>query len=774
MTNNNVQVVAHGKPPSAGQERSKFDPYNRVVNLSKAHVEERPRLMLKGTELLVKGKAQAIRNTQQALKILATLKPKRILSPSLSAGASIGNLTDLELILPEDLVMRRRSIWPIVQLTYRSFHAPPTTPSNAGNQRNKSFPRSLSAPPAAHRMDTDQVMPAKKGSQSARSNNVVREKPTPRRPESAVPPQKSASYNPVHHPPTTVSPPESDTVAHISQKAQREHPGETAKRRLRSGSPPTKARPLTASTLERNSSPNRAKENIFKTVPNRSVPAQPAQDPQQYEEQEPKQHQPRRRQVLYESEPLTAYEKELKEKSWNDSWNSQRDREPLWDITNRSVTGVENSTKKVSHKTMLAAAISRANMGNDDSSDNIRPPAQSTGVYRQKNQQKQRWYPPSIDAEDVENFDVGNNGACNSKSMTKADRKVQESFRANQELLSKLPPVFPQQQVAIKNWVYSLGLSIHEGEGGFITTKSNTDSSSFHHLANLSTRQVSSNNGSGNNASVSGNPPPPPESAIVPLKEDRLRNGVFLCELINVLEPNASRHAQLLQLVRYKPINVNEAMENIQRALWLLRIRKSPPIPLVYLSNPKGILQANRSVLWGLLGEMMQVYHPQGAPGNNVNNISASATTTNSNALSLQPQIPIPGAGGGRLASLLPYTIEERRILDASLMHWLVEEDILGGILKSTHPSEMPSLLSIEKSLRDGTLFCLLVGKIVGSPVVGWTRKGSAGGAGGRAATRSSPLSTRVCVSNMEKCLRVLRSKPLMSTRFLYSGRVMI
>jgi hypothetical protein len=138
--------------------------------------------------------------------------------------------------------------------------------------------------------------------------------------------------------------------------------------------------------------------------------------------------------------------------------------------------------------------------------------------------------------------------------------------------------------------------------------------------------------------------------------------------------------------------------------------------------------------------------------------------------LTLSPQIPVLNRAGG--GGLLPYTIEERRQLDASLVHWLVAEDILGGILKSTHPSDMPSLLSLEASLRDGTLFCLLVGKLMNAPVVGWTRKGTVGGgSGGRNVSRNSPISTRVCVSNMEKCLRVLRGKPLMSTRFLYTGK---
>ena len=45
-----------------------------------------------------------------------------------------------------------------------------------------------------------------------------------------------------------------------------------------------------------------------------------------------------------------------------------------------------------------------------------------------------------------------------------SSQSARESFEANKALLAQLPPVFPQQQTAIKQWLFTLGLSIHEGE----------------------------------------------------------------------------------------------------------------------------------------------------------------------------------------------------------------------------------------------------------------------------------------------------------------------
>ena len=715
-----------------------FDGYKKVVNLSKIH-DTKPRLLLRGTELIVKGKAQAIRNTQLTLKTLSSLKPRHFVKAG-SCPGSIDNLQDLELILPEDLVLKRRSAWPIVMLIYRSFRE---TPKDI-KRKSPRKPRSVSAPPVGR---GDSLKSPSKQKQ------VPLDKPPPRRPDSAIPQeiknaqlQKCGEFNPVHHAPQV-----ENAVQDLSHRAATEMPGETARRQIRSASsPPSKSRPRIANLRDKELPHAQVTDNIYEAVNEVSKSLNTL-------DSRPK---PRRRRNLYQSEPVTAHELEIREKNWNDSWNSQRDREPLWDITNSTKLDQGDApSRRVSNKTMLSAAMSRAKLCNDDSNDVIeRPKLTSDGVYKQKNKHKQRWYPPDMIHDDIENLDS-------------PMRNAKANYTANQASLAKLPPIFPQQQLAIKNWLYSLGLSVREGEGGFVTTKSNTDLNSFH---NISTKALHDQKHY-RDASAEGKPPPPAESAIVPLKEDRLRNGVLLCELINILEPNASRHAQLLHLVRYQPINVQEAMENIQRALWLLRIRKSPPIPVVYLSNPKGILEANRAILWGLLGEMMQVYPVlEGTDSIDFSNRSGngSSSVIRRSALSLSPHVPMLG-GSGRLSKLLPYSIEERRILDASLMHWLVEEDVISGISKTCHPAEMPSLLSLESSLRDGTLFCLLVGKITGTPVIGWTRRGSAVSANRKSSggsTSSTTLSMRVQVSNMEKCLRVLRAKPLMSTRFLYSG----
>lgn len=353
------------------------------------------------------------------------------------------------------------------------------------------------------------------------------------------------------------------------------------------------------------------------------------------------------------------------EKGWNSSW-SQEDRDRIWEREVRVDRGISLDADGSKDKSPVGT----------NSAGRKKLTAYS-GQFRKKRNKKSdsSWKPPSISELD------------------------QQAVKTEH-----LPPILPPQQSAIRDWLYSIGLSVRDGEGGFIHWSGSSGAS------------------------------------LPPLKEDRLRNGELLCDLVALLEPNAATHAQLMQLVNRKPATIALAMENIERALWLLRIRKCPPISQAYLCQPMAIIEAHKPLLWGLLQEIKQAYPSAGG-------------SAGKSSVSLQPDLSISKASGW--CNSLPYSIADRKALDQSLMHWLVEEEILSGIMKGLLPADMPSIATLEGPLRDGTMLCLLAGKILGSPVMGWNRK-----------ARSFSTS----VSNLKKCTQALRSNPSMGLRFLYSG----
>ena len=434
-----------------------------------------------------------------------------------------------------------------------------------------------------------------------------------------------------------------------SQSPSRRDPGYTARRSLRSASPRRrKSPPKGTATVDAPRAKNRQsvedKENIIQRG-NSEVRVSLRGVPP--------------------SSSLSREEKMLLEKGWDSSW-SQDDRKQIWNMESRLERGVQLRER-------------------DNASESTPNPRKKiltsyTGQVRRRLRKSKRadssWQPPSLSALD------------------------QQAVK-----LDILPPILPPQQSAIRDWLFTLGLSVRDGEGGFLQWSGQ------------------------------------PGASLPQLKEDRIRNGELLCDLVATLEPNAATHAQLTQLVNRKPATISLALENIERALWLLRIRKCPPIPVVYLCHPMAVIEAHKALLWGLLQEIMQAYplcpHNGGSKG----------------GVSLLVDQPI--TRGSAWSNSLPYSISDRKALDQSLMQWLVEEEILSGIMKGLLPADMPSIATLEGPLRDGTLLCLLTGKILGSPVMGWSRK-----------ARSFSSS----VANLRKCTQALRGRVNMSTRFLYNG----
>jgi hypothetical protein len=265
-----------------------------------------------------------------------------------------------------------------------------------------------------------------------------------------------------------------------------------------------------------------------------------------------------------------------------------------------------------------------------------------------------------------------------------------------------VPVITTAQQTATKDWLLSLGISILDGEGGF-------------YLKNHKDR--------------SGIPP-------LPLSRDRLRNGELFCVLYCLLEPSSSCQANLFGVIHRSPRTFCHAIENLEKGLWLFRLSSSPPIPAVYLLQPEEFVKCNVNFIWGLLWEIYQCY-----------------------LFRTQSINPLPSSS---LSSLfqLTYNQIQRRSLDVSIVEWLnqigILKRIVGTSVSSSFVTAPTTTLSLEPSLKDGTLFCLLTEFILRSPI-----KGS---------FYFQPHSYTQCLSNVSKMVELLRSCKALPRRFLYSG----
>eukprot|EP01032_Pedospumella_encystans_P012324 gene12324-14267_t len=131
---------------------------------------------------------------------------------------------------------------------------------------------------------------------------------------------------------------------------------------------------------------------------------------------------------------------------------------------------------------------------------------------------------------------------------------------------------------------------------------------------------------------------PPP----LPLQSDRLRNGVVLGQLLMRLEPNAAIHAHIPRLLHKHPRSLELCLENIERVLWVFKLRRSPPLPYHYLCLSEEILQGNEKVIWGLLWELMQAYPYAALQGGNKTHPNTTTKTNNTYNNSNKPQHTIP------------------------------------------------------------------------------------------------------------------------------------
>jgi len=229
--------------------------------------------------------------------------------------------------------------------------------------------------------------------------------------------------------------------------------------------------------------------------------------------------------------------------------------------------------------------------------------------------------------------------------------------------------------------------------------------------------------------------------------EDPLRNGLFLHDLLQFLEPEAAAHAQCERLLCTKPTSLRQAQENVSRALWVFKMRRSPPIPAKYLSDPGSFLIGDKAVIWGLLWHIMQIYSNRGVGNEQVPEMDEKA----SQVITLRT---------------LGYSLMQKRQLERSLLIWLESLGILEGELGLVSSSFVGTfgnsngilpedLLPLEGSIRDGTLLCRLIEKVSNRKIPGWIK---------------CPRTNEVAIRNLIKAVDILRKWNRMGRRCLQQG----
>lgn len=340
--------------------------------------------------------------------------------------------------------------------------------------------------------------------------------------------------------------------------------------------------------------------------------------------------------------------------------------------------------------------------------------------------------------EHMNNIFRGRSNKC-IKKVKKEDWIPPDNDKYEVESATKLilPIITVPEQSQLRGWLLSLGISVLDGEGGYYS-----EEPSLH----LIQSQIA-----------------PPLS----LCDDKLRNGETLCDLLCILEPTAAAHVHLQRIIHRHPRSIQCALMNIKRALWLFKLRKSPPLPYNYLCQPSKILQGDKNILWGLLREIMFLYAPnapklfntENADDNVVNGVGSLSPPrqfkVNDKLNSIEERIPSQVNWWFKL----PYSSTQRRLLDKSLLQWLQSSHNPNPILRlstsSVSITPPSTMLELEGPIRDGTLLCLLIESWLNLPIKPWNKH---------------PLTYSQCVANIGKAVSSLQICLNMSGRYLHQG----
>jgi hypothetical protein len=256
---------------------------------------------------------------------------------------------------------------------------------------------------------------------------------------------------------------------------------------------------------------------------------------------------------------------------------------------------------------------------------------------------------------------------------------------SNPEAPLSIPRITHQQEITARRWLYELGI---DSKGG---------------IAPLGQR---------------------------PCLKDPLRCGTMLCAVLSATDKDAFSASNFGSAVHWEPSNLNQALDNVSRGLWLLRSRRCPPLPLSLLCDPRAMLVGSYDHIWGLLWHMRSAYSQE----------QCYMTCLPSPSIRSLRQI-------GSCAK------HERWRRERGVIAWMREiagEGWLSSCLESSQ-----DLFDLVSLFRDGSLLCAVVGQASGVPVKGWLKE---------------PKTTNTRLSNIEKAVEHLRCWPPMPKEHLWPG----
>ena len=212
------------------------------------------------------------------------------------------------------------------------------------------------------------------------------------------------------------------------------------------------------------------------------------------------------------------------------------------------------------------------------------------------------------------------------------------------------------------------------------------------------------------------------------LFEDPFRNGVLLLNVVTRVE-NEKMPAHYS-----KPETIDQCRKNVYGAFEILR-RKKTPIPFYFSHQEEEILQGDHNAIWGLLYSLMRVSHDRGYQGGSIYSMHS----------------PSKSMSQDFSGKILPYSEEEIRKLEVSLLNWVVRMGVFG----ETHQVPL-SFEELEIHLRNGTALCELICLVTNKQIHSLVKK---------------PVNEAQIIGNIRKGLEILREDKRMSQKYTWKER---
>ena len=201
------------------------------------------------------------------------------------------------------------------------------------------------------------------------------------------------------------------------------------------------------------------------------------------------------------------------------------------------------------------------------------------------------------------------------------------------------------------------------------------------------------------------------------LLDNPYRNGVLLCELVETLDNTILEHKIS------NPQVITDVRINFQSAFRALEESKPGGVPDCYVAHLESMIKGDRKAVWGLLDEIRRLY-----PSTQMKN---------------QHFFHLENTG-------LPYSIPSIRKLEISIISFLYK---LGFLRDVAFPH---TIMDFETHLTTGVLLAEVVQAVCGVRITGIFK---------------TPKVESTCVSNIRKCLNVLRRCSKMRQKYTWSER---